>query len=195
MNTETTALDSTNTPEIGLVSSIEELRQIHELNRKYIRGEVLTAEEHEEGFLTWLYDSRLLQQMQEQAPSVIAKDRDRVVAYALTTLRQACDFHQNLRNMFEFIERLPLDGKPLGSQSFYVMGQVCVDKPYRGRNLIARLYEKHREVYSHQFDYLVTEISTRNIRSLKAHQKIGFRIIHTYPDALDEWNVVAWKIN
>jgi hypothetical protein len=54
------------------------------------------------------------------------------------------------------------------------------------------LYDKHKEVYSGQYDFLLTEISTRNIRSLIAHEKIGFETIHYHRDHMDEWAVVIW---
>ncbi|MGI8582907.1 MAG: hypothetical protein ACR2KX_11945 [Chitinophagaceae bacterium] len=40
--------------------------------------------------------------------------------------------------------------------------------------------------------FLNNGIKTKNYRSQKAHEKVGFITIHTYNDALDEWNVVAW---
>ncbi len=54
------------------------------------------------------------------------------------------------------------------------------------------LFKKHKELYSGKYELLVTEISTKNYRSLKAHEKVGFTTIHTYTDALDSWNVVVW---
>jgi L-amino acid N-acyltransferase YncA len=40
---------------------------------------------------------------------------------------------------------------------------------------------------------LVTEVSTKNQRSLKAHEKVGFKNVFTYEDGIDEWNVVIWN--
>jgi hypothetical protein len=57
------------------------------------------------------------------------------------------------------------------------------------------LCQQHKEVYGRYFDFLLTEISINNPRSLKAHEKIGFQTIYTYKDAMDEWNVVVWDWN
>jgi RimJ/RimL family protein N-acetyltransferase len=73
------------------------------------------------------------------------------------------------------------------------MGQICVDKNYRGKGLVQELYNKHKEIYSTKYQLLITEVSTANIRSQKAHEKVGFTTIHTYKDAMDEWNVVVWE--
>jgi RimJ/RimL family protein N-acetyltransferase len=37
----------------------------------------------------------------------------------------------------------------------------------------------------------VTEVSTSNTRSLRAHARVGFEVVTTYRDATDEWAVVA----
>jgi L-amino acid N-acyltransferase YncA len=72
------------------------------------------------------------------------------------------------------------------------MGQICIDKTYRGKGVFKMLYDKHREMNKDVYDFIVTEISTGNLRSIKAHQKTGFKTIHTYLDHMDEWNVVLW---
>lgn len=72
------------------------------------------------------------------------------------------------------------------------MGQVCIDKDYRGKGLFSMLFQKHKELYSKKYELMVTEIATTNKRSQKAHEKVGFKTIHTHKDALEEWNVVAW---
>jgi ribosomal protein S18 acetylase RimI-like enzyme len=95
--------------------------------------------------------------------------------------------------MFHHLEELSYKDQPLFSYQFYCMGQICVDRPFRGMGLVNELYQKHKEVYRSKYDLLLTEISTSNIRSQKAHEKVGFSTIHTYTDALDEWNVVVWE--
>lgn len=43
-----------------------------------------------------------------------------------------------------------------------------------------------------KYELVVTEISADNHRSQKAHEKIGFKTIYTYHDAMDAWSVVVW---
>ena len=74
-----------------------------------------------------------------------------------------------------------------------MMGQVCVAKPYRGRGVFDSLYAAHREHLKSRFDACVTEISVRNPRSRKAHERVGFEELERYGDATDEWIVVIWN--
>ena len=95
--------------------------------------------------------------------------------------------------MIGFIDSIEYNGKPLSSYNYYVMGQVCIDKNYRGKGVFNMLYQKHKELFKHKFDFIETEISTGNKRSMRAHEKVGFKTIYTYRDDKDEWNVVLWS--
>jgi hypothetical protein len=75
---------------------------------------------------------------------------------------------------------------------YYVMGQICVAENYRGQGVFDGLYQKHREKYSSQFDLLITEVSKRNTRSMKAHERVGFKTVHSFRDHTDEWNIILW---
>lgn len=175
------------------VSHREELAQIYQLSQLNLKPNISAREQKEEGFVTWSYSIELLEQMHRLAPSIIAKDGDQVVAYALTTLKESGSFHPDLRDLFQNLAEVSYNGSLLSSHHFYCMGQICVAKEYRGKGLVNALYQKHREVYGRKYDFILTEISTRNYRSLKAHRKIGFQTIHTHRDAMDEWDVVVWN--
>jgi hypothetical protein len=175
-----------------LVSSIDELIHVHQLNQQNLKGNLSAEEIKEEGFVTWLYSLELLKQMHELLPSVIIKEDDRVIGYALTTPTEASEFHSDLKAMMEHVRSLQYNGKHISSYRFYCMGQICIDKPYRGKGIFELLYKKHKESFSNQYDLLITEISTSNLRSRRAHEKIGFKTISVHTDETDEWNVVVW---
>jgi GNAT superfamily N-acetyltransferase len=174
------------------VTSAKELEQILALQRDNLIASVTPEEMKEQGFVTVSHTFDMLQQMHNLAPSIIIKDGDNVVAYALVMLREFRNLVPALEPMFDNFDSVEWNGKPLKDQSFYVMGQVCVDKAYRGQGLFDKLYQAHKDVYSGQYDVLVTEIATRNHRSLRAHERVGFKIINTHRDELDEWAVVGW---
>lgn len=142
--------------------------------------------------MSWNYPLELLQQMHQLAPSIIVKDGEEVVGYALVTLKEAGNFHNDLRTMFTNLQAVNYQNAPLMSYSFYVMGQVCIEKNYRGKGIFSLLFQHHKTIYSQRYQFLVTEISSSNIRSIKAHEKVGFKTIYTYRDNNDEWNVVLW---
>ena len=174
------------------VKTEKDLEEIQRLNQQNLRKNLSEEEIAQEGFVSWCYSLDLLKNMHQLAPSIIVKDKEEVIAYALVTLKEASVFHNDLRVMIENLQPVIYKNRPLLLYNFYLMGQVCIDKSYRGKGVFSLLYQEHKKVYSPKYELLVTEISTNNKRSLKAHEKVGFKEIHTYHDNMDEWTVVVW---
>jgi GNAT superfamily N-acetyltransferase len=124
---------------------------------------------------------------------VVAVDGDHVVGYALVMLKEHASSIPMLGHMFDEMDRMKLDGRRLADQRYFVMGQVCVDKDHRGQGVFPALFEELKARMSADFDLVVTEIASRNGRSLKAHEKVGFRYASKYlsPDG-ESWEVVSW---
>ena len=175
------------------VNTQKDLEQIEVLNQQNLKKNLSDKEILQEGFVSWFYSMDLLKKMHNLAPSIIVKDENEVIAYALVTLKEASAFHNDLKVMIDNLQSVIYKGKPLMLYHFYLMGQVCIHKNYRGKGVFSLLYQEHKKVYHPKYELLVTEISTNNIRSLKAHEKVGFRNIYTYHDNMDEWNVVVWN--
>jgi L-amino acid N-acyltransferase YncA len=74
------------------------------------------------------------------------------------------------------------------------MGQICVAKNYRGKGVFDSLYEKHKELYGSSYDLCVPSVSTRNTRSMSAHERVGFETVLTFRDQTDEWNILVWNL-
>lgn len=174
------------------VSTEDELQQILQLQQQYLAGRNSSEEEKEQGFVTVHHTIEKLKQLHALSPSVIVKDDERVIAYALVMLIQAGSLIPELKSMFAMLETLSWKGKPLQQYSYYVMGQVCVDKPYRGQGVFQMLYDKHKELMQPSYDFVVTEIATRNTRSIHAHEKVGFELLHRFKDEREEWDMVLW---
>ncbi len=178
---------------VSLVTKASELEQIAALSKENLRNDLSVEEKQTQGFITWEYNLPLLEKLHTIAPAVIVKCGEEVVGYALTALKETAAVLPVLNDMIHHLESLSFNGKPLKECRYYVMGQICIAKTHRGKGLFDRLYQHHKEIYSKQYDLLLTEISTSNHRSLKAHQNTGFQTIHTYRDEMDEWDVVVWN--
>ena len=176
----------------SLTTTTEELEQILDLQEQNLRHHVDEIEMKSQGFVTIHHDLSTLRLMHDLAPTVIIKDNDQVVAYALTMLKECRELIPDLETMFALLDQLYWNDKPLNDYRYYVMGQVCVSKPYRGMGLFDELFRHHKKIYGQRFDLFITEIATRNVRSMRAHERVGFKTIHIHRDELDEWAVVGW---
>ncbi|MFT3926504.1 MAG: GNAT family N-acetyltransferase [Myxococcales bacterium] len=172
--------------------SERELQAIIGLLRQNLTGSVSAAEARSQGFLTAVYTLPALREMHAQMPSLVARRAGMVVGYALALPLAARGLVPEFDPMFELFPRLSFRGRPLIQQDFYVMGQVCVARGARAQGVFDALYAGHRAHYASRFGCIVTEVATRNTRSLRAHARVGFEILHVYRDAIDEWALVAW---
>ena len=175
-----------------LVTYTDELAQIAALSQANLVSNISEETQEREGFVSWPYPLNVLQQIHNLIPSVIVKDLDLVVGYALVLTKATIPVYPPLADAWAQFGKINYKGSPLTDLRMYVMGQICVHPDYRGKGVVQLLYQFHRQQFSPTFDILVTEISTRNIRSLKAHLKTGFTIIDTVHDEEGEWHVVVW---
>ena len=106
------------------VTTNAELDQVLDLQQKYLVTNIDKEEMQNQGFVTVQHTPELLQQMHSLAPSIIIKNGDEVVAYALVMLNECRHLVPALVPMFNTFEhleyqRLQHQGKPLMEYSFY----------------------------------------------------------------------------
>ncbi len=169
-------------------STQTELHQILELQQQNLPKELNDEEKKQEGFVTVEHDFETLFKMHEIHPHIIAKSNDKVVGYALSMSTVFKDSIPVLIPMFTELEKLNID------QNFIIMGQVCVDKKHRGKGIFRSLYEKMSAVFAGKYSSIVTEIDAKNIRSINAHNAIGFKTISEYHANNQVWKIVAMEI-
>jgi L-amino acid N-acyltransferase YncA len=99
-----------------------------------------------------------------------------------------------LKPMFILFDAIQFHNKLVAAFNHIVVGEVCVDKAYRGKGILDNCYIAYKEAFAHKYDFAITEIATKNARSLNAHKRIGFKNVCTYtaPDGV-EWQIVIWE--
>ena len=168
-------------------STLDELEQIRTLQLQNSSQNISSEEKLQEGFVTVQHSVALLEQMNYACAHMIAKDNDIVVGFALVMLSSFRNEIEVLIPMFERIDELvPKD------KTYVVMGQICVDKNYRKQGVFKGLYHFYKEELYNEFDFLITEVAVINLRSMQAHEAVGFKIIDTYHEDGIEWNIILW---
>lgn len=171
----------------------QEINQVLALQQSNLPINISTEESKEQGFVTVQHDFDLLEAMTQAAKQVIVKDQQQVVGYCLAMLESFQERIPVLKPMFRLFSTLSYQQKPLNEYSFFVMGQVCVAKGYRGKGVFDGLYTELKHQHTPQYDFVVTEVATRNVRSVKAHQRVGFELLHRYTDDWgEEWDIIIW---
>lgn len=179
---------------ITTVQSEADILGVLALQQANLRKNVLPDVQASQGFVTVEHNPAVLTRMNQAAPSIIAKDDDTVVGYALTMLLEFGADVPELRPLFNLLDTLRYKGQPIADYNWYLMGQVCIAEGYRGQQLFDQMYAHHHEVYNSHYELLITDISANNPRSLHAHARVGFQPIHKFHDAIlgETWVVVVW---
>jgi len=176
---------TTSTTEEDLLGIIALQKNNLAINLQY--DEIIT-----QGFVTVVHSLDSLHKMNAIEQHIICKDDQKVVAYLLAMTVQSQYDIPVLLPMFEMFSNILYKGKPVSSYNYIVVGQVCVDKNYRGQGILDKCYEYYKTCLSKKYHFAITEIASRNQRSIKAHQRIGFTQIHKFTaPGNEEWSIVV----
>jgi len=139
-----------------------------------------------QGFVTIEHSFAQLSEMHHVVPHTLALVEDSVVGYALSMHPRFTDSVEALKPMFVEIR------KAIGEHDeFIVMGQICIAKAHRGQGVFRGLYHHMRAFMPPQFSKIITEVDTKNIRSMNAHKAIGFTEMHRYTAGEKEWSLIV----
>lgn len=178
-----------------LADNSDDLLQILSLQSENLKSNLTQVEMKDQGFVTLEHDFETLRKMNSPYPHIVAEYDGKIVGYTLVMLESMCQEVPDLQPMFDQINQTKYKSGYLADLNYFIMGQVCVSKEHRGKEVFASLYETLKASMSPFFDYIITEINVKNTRSSKAHQKIGFEIMHQYrEDEETEWLIVGLKI-
>lgn len=172
----------------------KDLLQILELQKNNLQA-VLTSEQiSTQGFVTVSHSFADLQKMNAIEESIVAKDNDQIIAYLLAMTEKSKLDIPVLIPMFELFDNITFQGKKIANFQYMVVGQVCVAAGYRGQGILDNCYTAYKKHFEKKYDFAITEISSRNLRSLNAHKRVGFDTIYEYqaPDG-ESWHIVLWN--
>lgn len=181
--------------DIRLAQSTADLNGILSLQQENLLNNLSQEEKNKQGFVTIQHNLAQLQAMHAIKPHVLAKEKDQVVGYVLAMTLASRDVVPLMIPLFENFDQSKIGGKKVTDYNPMVVGQVCVGKSERGTGLFDKLYTAYREQYASTHDFAITSVALSNHRSLAAHQRVGFKILHTFQDSLHPWAIVYWDWN
>lgn len=209
----------------GVATTDHCLRQILDLQARNHADSLASPEEvAKEGYVTVKHTLDLLRRMNTPHPHVVARasvpaqqqegdsgsEKDNVIVGYTLVLDPVLGAEIPLLDaMFERINAIELvsnnDDNPnendpatsllLRDRKYFVMGQVCIAKDYRGRGVFGGLYQElQTRMKAHGYEYIVTLVSRHNPRSLRAHRKVGFVTLADYEQGHEHWEIIALSL-
>lgn len=179
--------------EYSTAKTVQDIEQILELQQNNLPQNLTAEEIASQGFVTVHHSFQILQKMNSIEQSIIAKENDKVIGYLLAMTKESMDDIPVLIPMFKVFDNVTYKNKKIAAYNYIVVGQVCIAAGYRGKGILDDCYTAYKNHFQYKYDFAITEVHKSNLRSLKAHTRIGFENIHSYTDPNgDQWVVVIW---
>jgi hypothetical protein len=188
---------------VDTASSDEDLQRILYLQANNLPKNISQEEAQSEGFVTVEHDFDLLKRMNSPHPHVVARDAltAQVIGYVLVMLPTFRTDIPVAAPMVDQIEQVVYQGQRLKSSNidkndnkdmFVLVGQLCVEKAYRGLGVSAAMYREYQCRMEPHFHHVVAVVSSRNVRSMRAHEKVGFQVVRRYGASQDghDWVIL-----
>ena len=181
--------------------SDKELRQILNLQRKNLSQNLTQEQINSQGFVTVNHDYSVLSKMNNLEKCIIAKSNtgkseNEVIAYLLAMRSELRNDVPVLVPMFDVFDKLIHKNKKLNEYNYIVVGQVCVAEGFRGQGILDDCYAEYKRLLSPKYDFALTEIDSKNQRSINAHRRIGFELLHNYTSPDNQiWDIIIWDWN
>lgn len=166
----------------------DELVQILELQRVNLNFQLLEEEKEQDGFVTVAHDFETLSAMNSECSHIIAVANSRVIGYALSMHPKFSDKIDILKPMFTEIDKVT----PI-LKDYMVMGQICIAKEYRKKGVFRKLYKTMRRDLTPKYTSIITEVDSRNSRSLSAHYAVGFTLLKSYFSEGRQWELIILR--
>jgi predicted GNAT family N-acyltransferase len=173
--------------------SKDDLKGILALQKANLTVNLASEEISSQGFVTVDHTYDQLSNLNDQEKHIIAKDNEKVIGYVLAMTEKSKSDIPILIPMFNIFRQINFNGKTIAKHNYIVVGQVCINKSYRGKGIFDNCYAAYREHYKDKYEFAITEIAKTNHRSLNAHKRVGFKEIYNYTTSDNvEWVIVLW---
>ena len=162
-------------------ATIRDIPGVSELQQKY-HISTISEEDKKDGFVTTLFTEEQFKELIEKENGLaIACDGDRIAAYAMAASWQYWSAWPLFQYMINDLPNIEYLGRVLSIENSYQYGPICIDKDYRGSEVLPNIFEFSRLQMSKRYPILITFINQINHRSYIAHtKKLGLDVIKSF---------------
>lgn len=162
-------------------ANLNDIYGVSQLQKKY-HISTISEEDKQDGFVTTLFtDEQFKELIEKENGLAIACDNDKVIAYAMAASWDYWSAWPLFQYMINDLPNIQYLGYTLSTENSYQYGPICIDKQYRGTEVLPNLFEFSRLQMKDKYPVLITFINQINGRSYRAHvDKLGLEVIKTF---------------
>jgi hypothetical protein len=138
----------------------------------------LAADRLSDGFVTTPFTPELITELLAQQGVFVAVKDNQVIAYALAGSWDFFDRWPIFPHMVSLMPSWQFQGQSLDAKQTFQYGPVCIDKKYRGQQVLPSLFETLRLSFASRYSSGITFINQLNPRSYAAHtKKLNWQVV------------------
>lgn len=158
-----------------------DIPQIIELQKKYHIDSISNLDKPD-GFVTTMFTKSQFEDLINKENGIaLAVEEGHVVAYAMAASWSFWSKWPLFIYMIADLSNMEYMGRTLTVENSYQYGPICIDKAYRGTDVLKKLFDFSRAQFHKRYPILITFINKINTRSYEAHtRKLGLDVIKSF---------------
>ncbi len=154
----------------------------------------LSDDKKRDGFLTVNFSAEQFADMNDDLSVIVGVQENVVRAFLCASSVQFNTSFALPKAMIDRFPRAIYDSKPLSDWCACISGPVCIDAALRGQGILKMLYECLDTTAPVQFELATVFVSLDNPRSIKAHEKLGMRIVDEFDFNSGQYVIMAGRM-
>src|SRR4030095_8503075 len=126
-------------------NSKNDLEGILNLQKRNLASSLTKAEIQSQGLVTVDHSYEQLARLNDHEKHVIAKENEKVIGYLLAMTKRSRLDIPILIPMFDLFDTISFDNRKISEYDYLVVGQVCIDKAWRGQGILDHCYAAYRD--------------------------------------------------
>lgn len=162
-------------------ATIEDIPALTELQKKYHIA-TINEEDKADGFVTTLFTQEQLKELIENEQGIaVACDDGKIIAYIMAASWEYWSKWPLFQHMINDLNNTEYMGQILSVENSYQYGPICIQKDYRGTEVLSKIFDFSRIQMKERYPILITFINHFNTRSYHAHtKKLGLDVIKSF---------------
>ena len=162
-------------------ATIDDIPALTELQKKYHIATII-EEDKSDGFVTTLFTQDQLKELIDKEQGiVVACDGEKIIAYIMAAAWEYWSKWPLFQHMINDLKNTEYMGQILSVENSYQYGPICIQKDYRGTEVLSKIFDFSRKQMKERYPILITFINHINTRSYNAHtKKLGLDVIKSF---------------
>lgn len=151
------------------------------LEKKYHKNSI-SEDDKPGGFITTFFsENKLKRLIEEEKGLAVACDGDKVIGFANSASWKFWSTWSVFHPMINNLPNIKYMDMVLSVDNSYQYGPACIDKEYRGTDVLPNLFECSRLLMKDRYPILVVYVDQTNQRSFQAHsRKLGIDVVKEF---------------